>query len=172
MEDRNHRSSGQSRRAEEEHHTNPWTFSLKIGFFAGAIWGLLRWLLYGMNFTKELPGFFLEPFFKHDFLASIQGSVMGLAAYMVFSMAAAALYYRILGKLRGPWPGIFYGLGWWAVLFIAGGPFMGMTVKLTNAGWNSIFTELCIFTLWGLFIGYSIAFEFTEEASREPFPAK
>jgi len=28
---------------------------------------------------------------------------------------------------------------------------------------------LCLFVLWGMFIGYSIALEFTDDRIREPF---
>lgn len=153
-------------------HTNRWLYAAQIGLFAGLIWGCVRWMFYNMKFTIELPSFLMEPFFKHDFLVTYWGVLIGLAGFILFSVIASMLYMVMLGKLRGPWPGIFYGIVWWALMFLAVGPLLGMTGKVNAVGWNTIFSELCIFTLWGVFIGYSIAFEFTDEASREPAAAK
>ncbi|WP_435171089.1 YqhR family membrane protein [Paenibacillus glycanilyticus] len=165
---------GQDHRKSEyggQHHTNPWLFSSMIGFFAGLIWGILRWLFYELKFTTELPGMLADPFFKSTYLKTGWGIVVGIASYIVFSVLAALLYKVLLGRLRGPWPGVLYGLAWWAVIFLLLGPVLGMSRQITVAGWNTLFSELCIFLLWGLFIGYSIAFEFTDEASREPLGA-
>ncbi|SFF01844.1 Conserved membrane protein YqhR [Paenibacillus catalpae] len=165
------KSGHHSRQYEGEHQTNPWMFSSMIGFFAGLVWGVIRWLFYELKFTTELPGLLVDPFFKSSYLKTGWGIVIGIASYIVFSILASLLYKVLLGKLKGPWPGVFYGLGWWAVIFLLLGPALGISRQITVAGWNTLFSELCIFLLWGLFIGYSIAFEFTDEASREPIGA-
>jgi len=160
------------RNREERHHTNPWLYPIQIGFFAGLFFGIFRWMCYEMRFTTLLPGYMLDNFFRHSFLATIWGYVIGIAGYIVFSIVMALLYKIVLGKLKGPWPGIFYGLAVWAILFAGIGPLIGIMGWLNQIGWNTIYTELCISTLWGVFIGYSIAFEFTDEVSREPMGAK
>lgn len=167
-----HRRQRTPRSDYNDHHTNRWLYAAQIGLFAGLIWGCVRWMFYNMKFTTELPSFLMEPFFRHDFLVSYWGVSIGIAGFILFSILASMLYMVLLGKMRGPWPGVFYGIIWWALVFLAVGPLLGMTGKVNAAGWNTFFSELCIFTLWGLFIGYSIAFEFTDEASREPAAAK
>lgn len=167
------RGKGQAdREVYSDHHTNRWLYAVKIGAYAGLIWGCVRWLFHNMKFTIELPGFLLEPFFKHEFLITYWGIAVGIAAFILFSIGAALLYMVLLGRFKGPWPGLLYGLVWWALMFLAAGPMIGMTGKVNAVGWNTFFSELCIFLLWGIFIGYSIAFEFTDEASREPVSAK
>lgn len=153
--------------AQQGHHTNPWLFGLLIGSFAGLIWGAVRWLLYTFQFTK-LPGFLAEPFFLHAFLVKWQGHLVGIVCFMVFSIAAAYLYVLLFRRLRGPLPGLGYGALWWAILFWAVGPATGTMPPPFKLGWTTLLSELCVFLLWGLFIGYSINFEFTDEASREP----
>ncbi|REK77359.1 YqhR family membrane protein [Paenibacillus paeoniae] len=162
----------QRRNNEDRHRTNPWLYSIQLGFFAGLFFGILRWICYEMKFTILLPGYMLDSFFRHSFLETAWGYVIGIAGYIVFSIVMAILYKVVLGKLKGPWPGIFYGLAVWAILFGGIGPLIGIMGWLTQIGWNTIYTELCISTLWGVFIGYSIAFEFTDEVSREPMGAK
>lgn len=157
---------------EQEHHTNPWLYSIKIGFFAGLIWGIVRWMFYEMKFTKVLPGFAADPFFRSSFLKTGWGEVVGIGVFVLFSIAAALLYKIALGRLRGPWPGVLYGAAWWAILFIVVGPMLGIMESIRIAGWNTLYTEICVFLLWGVFIGYSITFEFTDEASREPIKAE
>ncbi|WP_148505309.1 YqhR family membrane protein [Paenibacillus beijingensis] len=150
------------------HPTNPWIFQLKLGLYAGVIWGLARLALYYLQFTRVIPGLMAEPFFRHSFLLTMQGHVTGLACFILFSVLAAYLYLLVLGFAGGPMPGILYGLLWWAVIFSVIGPLLGATKPVTLLGWNSLLTELCIFILWGVFIGYTTAFEFHDEASREP----
>lgn len=152
---------------EHQHPTNPWLYSLKIGFFAGLIWGIVRWMFYEMKFTKVLPGFAADPFFQSSFLKTGWGEVVGIGFFVLFSMGAALLYTLALGRLHGPWPGVLYGAAWWVVLFVAVGPMLGIMESVRAAGWNTLYTEICVFLLWGVFIGYSITFEFTDEASRE-----
>ncbi len=152
----------------QQKKTNPALFALYIGFCAGVIWGMVRWLNYGLKFTTEVPGYWLEPFFRNSFLKTIWGGAAGIGSYIVFSIVAALIYQFLLQKWKGPWPGIFYGFGWWFLIFICVGPWMKMTASVTTAGWVTLFTELCVMLLWGVFIGYTISFEFNDEASREP----
>ncbi|MGN7455909.1 YqhR family membrane protein [Paenibacillus pasadenensis] len=157
------RRSRRSRRV-----TNPWSYCASLGFWAGLFWGTIRWLLYTFKFTSVLPAFLADPFFRRSFLVTGWGHGTGIAAFIVFSIVAAYLYKLLLGRFRGPWAGFFYGLLWWTLLFLAFGPLLGMMEPVTRIGWNSIFTEISLFIVWGMFIGYSIAFEFNDEASREP----
>lgn len=147
-------------------HTNPWLFALQLGFFAGLIWGGIHWLFYGLHFTKVSPGFMAEPFFKHDFLNTVYGHLVGYSFFIVFSIIASLLYVLLLRKLKGPWPGLIYGLIWWAVIFIACSRLFLLQPPL-KMPWNTFITELCIFLLWGMFIGYTAAIEYTDERKRE-----
>lgn len=143
-------------------------FALYIGFYAGVIWGLVRWVFYYLQFTKVLPGFLIEPFFREKFMHSWMGHVSGIGALILLSIVASLLYAIILHKRKGPWPGILYGVVWWVFIFVLIGPYLGMLPAVRSLDLNSILSDACIFTLWGVFIGYSIALEFTDERSSEP----
>ena len=148
--------------------TNRFSFALELGFYAGFIWGALRWLSYYLGFTKMVPGFLLEPFFKHSFLLSIAGQLAGWLSFIAFSVICALLYVFLFRKAKGPWPGIAYGVVWWAVIYIALNPLFHFTVNVKKLSWDTNITELCLFLLWGLFIGYTTAVEYTDEKQREP----
>lgn len=148
--------------------TNRWVFALYIGFFAGLIWGALKIVEQYFKFTKIVIGFLVEPFFRHSFLLTWQGTLTGWAFFTLFSIVAAYIYMIALWKMQGPWWGIAYGAVWWGVLYLVVGPLAGMTYWITNLDFNSVLSDFCLFLLWGLFIGYSIAVEYTDERTREP----
>ncbi|MCR8633971.1 YqhR family membrane protein [Paenibacillus radicis (ex Xue et al. 2023)] len=149
--------------------SNKWTFSLYIGFFAGLLWGAVKMVEHYFHFTSLPPGFLVEPFFKNSFLLTWKGYLLGWAVFILFSIVATLLYTIFLAKAVGPWVGIMYGLAIWGIIFLLVGPITGMMNWIAFLDWNTILTEACLFMLWGLFIGYSIAFEFNDESVREPF---
>lgn len=150
----------------KQHRTNPWTFSAIVGLFAGLIWGSLKILLYYFEFTKVEPAFFMRSWYVDGYLQSWRGHIVGLFWLVVMSIAVSLLYAAILRKVRGPWMGILYGLLWWAVLYGLIGPVTGTSESVFTMERNSFWTELSLFVLWGVFIGYSISFEFTDEQTR------
>ncbi|MFC3800132.1 YqhR family membrane protein [Cohnella sp. GCM10012308] len=148
--------------------THPAVYCLTLGLSAGLIWGMLRWLTVAMNLTKVPQAFLADPFIKRERLDTTAWHCTGLVLFVVMSIVAAYLYWLILGKLKGPWPGLFFGAVWWALLFLWIGPMTGAVPTFKEIGLGSIFTECALYLLWGLFIGYSFAFEFHNESAREP----
>lgn len=153
---------------QNQKRTNPWLYAIEIGFFAGLFWGGIQWIFYFFHFTVIPTGFIAEPFFTHSFIYKTQGQWVGWAFFIIFSLIASFLYIFTLRKLKGPIPGLIYGTLWWLLIFVWPGPLLGMVKPITMVTWNTIYSELCLFLLWGLFIGYSIAVEFTDERKREP----
>jgi hypothetical protein len=145
--------------------TRPIPYALMVGFFAGVIWGALRIFFFALGFTEVVPGFLVEPFFKHDFLAGVRGYFVGWASFIVLSMIAALIYTIFAKMIKGPWPGVAYGLIWFGVLYLLLGPMIGL-INRSDMDVNSILTDACTFVLWGVFIGYTITFEFTDERER------
>ncbi|MNW36801.1 hypothetical protein D3C74_138200 [compost metagenome] len=142
-------------------------FSMLTGFFAGVIWGCVRWLTHYMHFTRVEPGFLAEPFFRHSFIVSGAGQITGLLFFIAFSVLASLLYALTMKTLKGPYPGMIYGVVWWAILFVLAGPKLGMMSPVNRSTWDSIFTDFCLMLIWGLFIGYTISVEFTDDRVRD-----
>lgn len=147
--------------------TKPWSYALYIGFFAGLIWGLAGHVLSYFAFTEVAPAFWLTPWVDKSFLSSWRGQVAGLALYICYSIVAALLYTAVLRKARGPWPGIAYGLAWYVLLFCVIGPLLGLIPSFGKLATHTHLAELCRSLLWGVFIGYSITLEFTDDRRRE-----
>lgn len=152
---------------EEKKYTNPWFFALYIGFFAGLIWGFVKIAAYYFRLTTIIPGFLAEPFYNHDFLLTGGGILIGWIYFILFSILGSYVYMALFRKFKGPIPGILYGIGWWMLLYYLVGPGTGMFPPVTQIGWDTVIADFCLFLLWGLFIGFSTAFEFTEETAAE-----
>lgn len=150
--------------------TNRWSYAVKLGFFAGMLWGGIRIVFYFFEFSKILPAFLIEPFFKKEFMKTWSGHMVGWGVFIGFSIFAALLYAVVCHKLKGPWPGISYGVLWWGMIYLAIGPLAGMVKRIDLLDLVTILSELCLFTLWGVFIGYTLTVEFTDEKIREPKP--
>ncbi|WP_234414167.1 YqhR family membrane protein [Paenibacillus sp. CAA11] len=153
---------------DSEIKTNPIRFAIRLGFFAGLIWGAVHGFFYYMRFTVVIPGFLAEPFFKHSFLVTRPGYYVGWLVFILFSIVASLLYTLVLRKVKGPWMGMFYGLLWFVLIYALLSPALHMAPLLFKMGWNSLISEVCLFLLWGLFIGYTVATEYNDERFREP----
>jgi hypothetical protein len=147
---------------------NPFLHSLGIGLFAGIIWGLVRWLATGLNFTQVTQAYLLDPFVERKLLGSGWWQLAGWIAFIVMSLLAAIIYWLVLGRFKGPWAGLAFGAIWWGLFYALVGPIIGAVPDLRTIGWDSMVTDFCLYCVWGLFIGYSIAFELHNEAEREP----
>ncbi|CAH1217998.1 MULTISPECIES: YqhR family membrane protein [Paenibacillus] len=156
------------RQSQQQGHTKPLPFAIELGFFAGFIWGGVHWFFYFLHFTVVPIGFLAEPFFKHRFIYTAAGHLTGWLFFIAFSILVSVIYTFSLRKQKGPIPGMVYGIVWWVILFVILGPKLGMMKPINRLTWDSIFTELCFFLLWGLFIGYTVAMEYTDERKREP----
>ncbi|MFC9710067.1 YqhR family membrane protein [Paenibacillus sp. NPDC056933] len=170
-DERNQKDRGSrptQRQGQAHYFTKPFPFAVELGFFAGFIWGGLHWLFYLLHFTIVPLGFLAEPFFKHNFIYTAAGHLTGWLFFIVFSVLASLIYTLTLKKWKGPLPGMGYGILWWLIIFVLVGPKLDMVKPINRLTWDSIITEFCFFLLWGLFIGYTVAMEFTDERKREP----
>jgi uncharacterized membrane protein YagU involved in acid resistance len=142
-------------------------YALMVGFYAGLIWGTLRIFSYTFGFTQVVPGFLVEPFFLHDFLLGYGGIGLELVTFTLLSLIASIIYMFLFSHRVGPWPGIVYGITWFVAIYLVMGPLIGLLPPLGIISWHSIWSDGCIFLLWGVFIGYSISFEFTDERAHK-----
>lgn len=156
------------RKEGESKSTNVWAFALQIGFFAGLIWGAVKAAEVYFKFTAIPTRFMAKPFLAPSFINTNAGFWMGWLFFIIFSIIAALLYAIVLRKVKGHWMGLAYGAAWWALIYLLVGPSTGMMKWINRYDWNTIITDVCLFLIWGLFIGFSISFEFTDEREREP----
>lgn len=130
------------------------------GLFGGIFWGIVGYIAYLFNFTEIRPNVILEPwalgYWKNGWL----GTVISLILMGVFSVIAAFIYYGALKKRKGIWFGLGYGLVLFLLVFVVLNPlFPGMN-PLFDLSRDTIITSICIYIVYGVFIGYSINYEY------------
>lgn len=138
--------------------------SLIVGGVGGAFWTLLHYVAYFMNFTKIGPSVYVAPFFQDDVLNRPLAQFAGIGVATVLSVVIALGYAFSLAEFYSPWIGVGLGAGLFGAFYYGISPVFGLTKKPIHVlGMNTFATELSLFILWGLFVGFSLSTEFSSD---------
>ncbi|MCA0970114.1 hypothetical protein LCM20_05915 [Halobacillus litoralis] len=139
------------------------TKALSIGFSAGIIWSALGLLTYLFHFSEvSAASFLIRSYFQSDWTGTWLAEVISIIGVGVLSFVTAIVYYFTLKRQSGIWPGFAYGLILWALVFIILTPLFPAIPSFTELSSDTWVTTGCLFILYGVFIGYSISYEFQE----------
>ncbi|WP_034741837.1 YqhR family membrane protein [Halalkalibacter wakoensis] len=133
-----------------------------IGLFGGLIWSLIGYFAFYFHFIRVGPALALMPFVLGDWKDTYIGQLVGVAVISVLSIGVAFLYKLVLQKINKLWAGIGFGLVLWVLVFYVLNPIFPGLKSVTNLDLNSIITSICLYVLYGAFIGYSISYEYAE----------
>ncbi|MBG9784124.1 YqhR family membrane protein [Shouchella lehensis] len=134
-----------------------------IGFFGGLIWSFIGYSSYYFHLTEVGPSFVLLPWALGDWKLGHTGQLVGIAVIAILSIGIAFFYKWTLQKLNSMWPGVGFGMLLWVIVFYILNPFIVDLKPVQSYSLNTIVTTLCLFILYGLFIGYSISYEYAEQ---------
>jgi hypothetical protein len=129
------------------------------GLFGGILWSLLGYLAYIFSFTKIPPNVILEPWTIGDWKSGVLGQFIAIFLLGLISILVAFGYMATLKKFDKLWIGILFGLILWGIVFFVLNPIFPGISPIRELDLNTIVTTLCLFILYGTFIGYSISFE-------------
>lgn len=130
------------------------------GLFGGIFWSLMGYLSYMFNFTEIAPNVILEPWAVGYWRKEWQGTVISIIVIGIFSVGAAFLYYAVLKKFNGIWPGIGYGIVIFLLVFFVLNPLFPSIGPVNELSRDTVITTICLYILYGLFIGYSISYDY------------
>jgi hypothetical protein len=150
---------------EQNKRQEPMSFNAtvtSIGFFGGLIWSFVGYLAFFFNFIRVGPALVLMPWALGDWKNGYIGQLIGIAVIGVLSIGVAFLYRFILARFNSIWPGVAFGFGLWLLVFFLLNPIFPGLKPLFKLDLNTIVTSLCIYILYGVFIGYSISYEYSE----------
>jgi uncharacterized membrane protein YagU involved in acid resistance len=144
-------------------HPKPMSFPVMVmwtGLFGGLFWGTIGFLANYLSFTEIRPNVILEPWtlgnWKHEWL----GTIISIILIGICSVVAAFVYYALLKKFKGFWFGLAYGLALFAVVFFILNPLFPGIKPFFDLNRDTIITSICIYIVYGIFIGYSINYEY------------
>jgi hypothetical protein len=150
---------------QQHRHEEQMSFVAKvalIGLFGGIIWSLVGYFAFYFNFIRVGPALALMPFVVGDWKDTYIGQLVGVAVIAVLSIGLAFLYKLLLQKIYKLWVGIGFGLVLWLLVFYVLNPFFPGLKSVQNLDKNTIITSICLYVLYGAFIGYSISYEYAE----------
>ncbi|MED4530677.1 YqhR family membrane protein [Metabacillus fastidiosus] len=133
-----------------------------IGFAGGIFWGLLAYLVYILNLTEISPNLILQPFILGQWKNGIMGNIIGIIVLGILSIGAAFVYYVLLKRFKSMYVGILFGLLLFGLVFFVLNPIFPNLKSVAELQRSTIVTTVCIYILYGLFVGYSISFEYNE----------
>jgi hypothetical protein len=133
------------------------------GLVGGILWSAVGLLAYVFSFTEVHPRVILEPWTIGEWKKGWLGTVISLAIIGVISIGVAFVYYAILKKFKSIWIGVGYGVVLFLLVFIVLNPIFPSIKPFSELGRNTIITTACLYILYGVFIGYSISYEETEQ---------
>lgn len=156
---------GNEQQLEQNKREEPMSYNAKvatIGFVGGLFWSFIGYFSFYFNFIKFGPALALMPWALGDWKKTYIGQFVGIFVIALLSILVAFLYKIIFQKYFNVWIPILFGLLLWAVVFLLLNPIFPGLKSIQNLDINSIITSICLYILYGLFIGYSISYEYAE----------
>lgn len=150
---------------EQNKHENPTSHIARvitIGFFGGVFWSIIGFIAYYFNFTAVGPALAINGLELGAWKNEPLGHVIGIIVIGVLSIGVAIIYNALLQKMDNIWVGILFGAVLWGIVFYLLNPIFPGLAPIAELGLNTIVTTVCLYVLYGVFIGYSVAYDASE----------
>ncbi len=134
-----------------------------IGFVGGLVCSFFGYVAYFFHLVKVNPSIILDPFVVKSWREGIFGNVLSMFIISVLSICVAFLYYALLRKKMSFFVGIIFGACLWGIVFYGVSHVIPAMDALKETDRNGIVTSICLYVLYGVFIGYSISFQESEK---------
>ena len=130
-----------------------------IGFWGGLIWSVMGFIAYYLNFTKYGPALIFAPWALGKWKNGLYGQLTAIVVIALLSILIAFVYKWTLGKVKTIWISAGFGVALWVIVFYIIEPWIPGLLPVLHIGADTISTSLCLYILYGLFIGYSISYD-------------
>ncbi|MDX8046011.1 YqhR family membrane protein [Gracilibacillus sp. S3-1-1] len=137
--------------------------AISAGFFGALIWATIAAVAGYFHFTEVTPkSFILRPWLQTAWSDGWLGEIVSIFVLCCLSIGLALLYYLFLRKIPGMLPGILTGIVLWFMFFWLLSPIFPNIAPFWELSSDTVVTTICIFILYGVFIGYSISFSYEQ----------
>lgn len=133
---------------------------LLTGLWGGLFWSFIGQIGYYFHFTKITPRVILGPWALGTWKNGWLGTLIAIVLIGIVSIGAAFVYSALLKKMDGLLSGIVYGLLLFMLVFFLLNPMFPGISPFGATDKNTLTTSICLFILYGVFIGYSISWDF------------
>ncbi len=163
----------EEKQQKEELKEEPMSFIMLVvltGLIGGIALSSLGYLAYVFNFTSIPPRVILEPWTLGSWRKEWIGTVISILLIGALSIVVALVYYATLRKINNMWMGIIYGLILFLIVFIVLNPLFPGIKSFKETDLNTFVTTICLYIIYGLFVGYTICYE--ENENQNPLDKK
>ena len=133
-----------------------------IGFIGGIFWSILGQLSHYFNFTEIGPTVVLGAWKTETWTDGYLGIIISILICGLAGIGAAFLYYLILRKQSQLFVSIIFGVLLWFLVHFALAPIFPTMPTIQDVDFNTVVTTLCLYILFGVFIGVSVSFDESE----------
>ncbi|KGX88853.1 hypothetical protein N784_00435 [Pontibacillus litoralis JSM 072002] len=137
--------------------------AIVTGFVGGVLWSFIGTVTYYFSFsTVSAASFVIRSWIQTEWASSWLGELLGILCVGVLSIVVAVLYFFLFRKMVGMMPAMIFGVALWFVFFYFMNPVFEAVPSFSELDSNTIVTTICIYLLYGTFIGYSISYEYQQ----------
>lgn len=141
--------------------------SLIIGFTGGIIWSTLGLIMYFFSFSEVAPrSYVLRSWITAEWTSGWLGNILSIIIVGLLSLLCAFIYYGLFRKINTIWMGIIYGILLWVIIFYILQPVFPNVPDIAELNSYTIVSTICLYILYGTFIGYSISYDYEDAAIR------
>lgn len=137
--------------------------TISTGFVGGVFWSLLGYLAYTFHFTELKPTMILDPWTVGEWKGGWIGVVLSLLIMGLIGISAALIYYFTLKNAQSIWISALYGFILFLIVFFLLNPLFPSLNPVNELKRDTIITTVCLYILFGVFVGYSISYEYKEQ---------
>ncbi|RWZ60887.1 hypothetical protein EQV77_02080 [Halobacillus fulvus] len=139
------------------------TKSLGIGFASGIIWSFFGAIAYYFHFAEvSAASFLFRSYWQTSWTGTWLAELLAIVVVGIVSLGTALIYYMTFKRMNGIWPGLLFGTLLWVLVFWLLNPLFPAIPSFMELSSDTWVTTGCLFILYGVFIGYSISYEFRE----------
>lgn len=142
--------------------------ALLTGFIGGLLWSAFGVIMYYFKFSEVGPkSFLLRSWLTAEWTNGWLGDVLSILLAGFISLLPAVIYFAVFKKINSMLVGILYGVILWGLIFYVLHPLFSNVPQLTDLQFKSVVSSICLFVLYGAFIGYAISFDYHNMKVRE-----
>ncbi|SES83082.1 Conserved membrane protein YqhR [Oceanobacillus limi] len=142
--------------------------ALITGFVGGLLWSFFGVINYYFNFSEVAPrSFLLRSWLRAGWTDTWLGDLVSVILVGILSIGVALIYYMIFRKINSIWIGVGFGLVLWGLVYYLFQPIFPNIPNLTNLESNTIVSSICLFILYGIFVGFSISYDYHDTVMKD-----
>jgi len=132
------------------------------GMIGGIFWAGLGYIAYLFDFVEFSPSIILEPWAIGEWKKGWLGTVISLILIGFISTLVAFGYYLVLRKFKSIYISIAFGIVIFFCVYIILNPIFPSMAPFLKLKMDTIITSVCLYILYGVFVGYTISYEENE----------